>query len=202
MGGPRRAHLFTRQPEEMQRASEGTGIPEERSAATAAATILETARRAQEELEALRGAERDPEFEEGAQSEHEQYTLSLLGEVQRRQIAMIDAALARIDSGEYGVCVDCETDIDPKRLAVLPFALLCTECATPARARADRRAPTVGGSALRRGGPERARLRIDLGRDRWRVAVRDLRAFLPAVIAFLVGAGHEGAGLFENLSRR
>jgi len=93
-------------------------------------TILETARRAQDELDALRGAERDPEFEEGAQSEHEQYTLSLLGEVQRRQVSMIDAALARIESGEYGVCVDCETEIDPKRLQALPFALLCTECAT------------------------------------------------------------------------
>ncbi len=93
-------------------------------------TILETARRAQSELEALRGAERDPEFEEGAQNEHEQYTLSLLGEVQRRQLAMIDAALARIEAGDYGVCVDCESEIDPKRLEALPFALLCTECAT------------------------------------------------------------------------
>jgi DnaK suppressor protein len=92
--------------------------------------IIQTARHAQSELEALRGAERDPEFEEGAQSELEQYTLSLLGEVQRREIAMIDAALARIDAGEYGVCVDCETDIDPRRLAALPFALLCTDCAT------------------------------------------------------------------------
>ena len=93
-------------------------------------TILETARRAQHELEGLRGAERDPEFEEGAQSEHEQYTLSLLGEVQRREISMIDAALARIESGEYGVCLDCETEIDARRLAVLPFALLCTDCAS------------------------------------------------------------------------
>ncbi|MFL5264821.1 MAG: TraR/DksA family transcriptional regulator [Anaeromyxobacteraceae bacterium] len=94
------------------------------------AAIIQTARHAQSELEALRGAERDPEFEEGAQSELEQYTLSLLGEVQRREIAMIDAALSRIDAGEYGVCVDCETDIDPRRLAALPFALLCTDCAT------------------------------------------------------------------------
>ena len=82
------------------------------------------------ELDALRSAERDPEFEEGAQSEHEQYTLSLLGEVQRREIAMIDAALARVDAGEYGICVDCETEIEPRRLAALPFALLCAECAT------------------------------------------------------------------------
>jgi DnaK suppressor protein len=92
--------------------------------------IIQTARHAQSELEALRGAERDPEFEEGAQSELEQYTLSLLGEVQRREITMIDAALARLASGAYGACVDCETDIDPRRLAVLPFALLCTDCAT------------------------------------------------------------------------
>jgi DnaK suppressor protein len=93
-------------------------------------SILETAARAAEELEALRGAERDPEFEEGAQSEHEQYTLSLLGETQRKQVAMIDAALARIDAGEYGVCVDCGVDIEPRRLQALPFALLCTDCAT------------------------------------------------------------------------
>jgi RNA polymerase-binding transcription factor len=92
--------------------------------------IIQTARHAQSELEALRGAERDPEFEEGAQNEQEQYTLSLLGEVQRRELSMIDAALARIDSGDYGVCVDCETEIDQKRLQVLPFALLCTDCAT------------------------------------------------------------------------
>jgi len=93
-------------------------------------TILETVERAASELEALRGAERDPEFEEGAQREHEQYTLALLGEAQRKQVSMIDAALSRIRSGEYGVCVDCETEIDPKRLQVLPFALLCTDCAT------------------------------------------------------------------------
>jgi DnaK suppressor protein len=93
-------------------------------------TIIETAERAQGELEALRGAERDPEFEEGAQNEHEQYTLTLLGEAQRKQVAMIDAALARIAQGEYGICVDCGTEIDPKRLQVLPFALLCTDCAT------------------------------------------------------------------------
>ena len=93
-------------------------------------TILETAERAAGELEALRGAERDPEFEEGAQREHEQYTLTLLGEAQRKQVAMVDAALARIASGEYGVFFDCETEIDPKRLQVLPFALLCTDCAT------------------------------------------------------------------------
>jgi DnaK suppressor protein len=92
--------------------------------------ILETTRRADAELDALRSAERDPEFEEGAQSEHEQFTLVRLSETQRREIVAIDAALARLEAGEYGICRDCEVEIDPRRLAALPHALLCTECAT------------------------------------------------------------------------
>jgi DnaK suppressor protein len=92
-------------------------------------TILETVRRERAELEGLRAAERDPEFEEGAQSEHEQYTLASLSVSQRREVAAITAALVRIDAGEYGVCGDCEQEIDPRRLAALPTALLCTDCA-------------------------------------------------------------------------
>jgi DnaK suppressor protein len=92
--------------------------------------ILETARRAEAGLDALRSAERDPEFEEGAQNEHEQFTLARLGETQRREILQIDAALARMEAGEYGVCRDCGQEIDPRRLKALPYAVLCTECAT------------------------------------------------------------------------
>ncbi len=92
-------------------------------------TILETVRRERAELEGLRAAERDPEFEEGAQSEHEQYTLASLSDAQRREVAAITAALVRIDAGEYGICADCDQEIDPRRLAALPTALLCTDCA-------------------------------------------------------------------------
>jgi RNA polymerase-binding transcription factor len=99
--------------------------------------ILETFRRGGAELDALRSAERDPEFEEGAQTEHEAFTLARLGENQRREMQQIDAAIARIDAGEYGICKDCEQEIDPRRLAALPYALLCTECAT----RSERAAP-------------------------------------------------------------
>lgn len=103
--------------------------------------ILETTRRADAELDALRSAERDPEFEEGAQTDHEAFTLSRLGEAQRREIAQIDAAIQRMDAGEYGVCRDCRLDIDPRRLAALPYALLCTECA-------DRRERAPGAEAV------------------------------------------------------
>ncbi len=92
-------------------------------------TILETVRRERAELEGLRAAERDPEFEEGAQSEHEQYTLSQLSDAQRREVAAITSALVRLDEGEYGICRDCEQEIDPRRLKALPTAVLCADCA-------------------------------------------------------------------------
>ena len=106
--------------------------------------ILETSLRADAEIDSLRSAERDPEFEEGAQSEHEQFTLSRLSEAQRREILQIDAALARIDAGEYGICRDCGNDIDPRRLSALPYALYCTECAAQReRAGAVAQPPTL-----------------------------------------------------------
>jgi len=91
--------------------------------------IQETQRLAHAELEALRAAERDPEMEEGAQAEHEQYTLARLTEAQRGAVEQIDAALARMARGEFGTCADCEQEIDPRRLAALPTTVLCGECA-------------------------------------------------------------------------
>lgn len=49
----------------------------------------------------------------------------------RRQerIKRIDAALARIASGEFGACVRCGEEIDPRRLALDPTVPTCTRCA-------------------------------------------------------------------------
>jgi DnaK suppressor protein len=44
------------------------------------------------------------------------------------------AALRRIDSGAFGLCQDCEEEINPKRLAAVPWAARCIEC----QERADR----------------------------------------------------------------
>jgi len=91
--------------------------------------IEQTQRLARGELEALCAAERDPEMEEGAQAEHEQYTLARLTEAQRGAVEAIDAALARMSRGEFGACADCQQEIDPRRLAALPTTVLCGECA-------------------------------------------------------------------------
>lgn len=45
------------------------------------------------------------------------------------EIRRIDAALARLDEGEYGYCTACGADIDLKRLELDPAAPLCADCA-------------------------------------------------------------------------
>jgi len=53
---------------------------------------------------------------------------------QRREAMLrdIQAALRRIDNDEYGLCVDCDETIHPKRLEVDPTALRCIDCASEA----------------------------------------------------------------------
>ena len=47
-----------------------------------------------------------------------------------QEIAQIDAALNRIDAGNYGVCVKCGEEISEARLDLLPATPLCRTCAT------------------------------------------------------------------------
>ena len=47
----------------------------------------------------------------------------------REQIVRIEAALGRLEAGEYGYCVDCGEDIAPRRLEVDPSAAFCIRCA-------------------------------------------------------------------------
>jgi RNA polymerase-binding transcription factor DksA len=46
-----------------------------------------------------------------------------------QEIQQIKEALERIANGTYGVCAECGTDIDPKRLRALPNATRCISCA-------------------------------------------------------------------------
>jgi DnaK suppressor protein len=47
-----------------------------------------------------------------------------------RTIAAIDRALRKLHDApeDFGVCEDCGDDIPPKRLDVMPWAPLCTDC--------------------------------------------------------------------------
>jgi DnaK suppressor protein len=45
------------------------------------------------------------------------------------QLRRITAALARIDEGEYGYCIECGDEIAARRIELDPAALLCIGCA-------------------------------------------------------------------------
>jgi len=61
----------------------------------------------------------------------QQQEMAKASESQRsQQVARIDAALARIASGDFGFCLDCGEEIAAKRLAVDPATPLCIDCAT------------------------------------------------------------------------
>lgn len=40
----------------------------------------------------------------------------------------VRAALRRIEEGSFGVCLHCEEDISPKRIAAVPWAPYCIQC--------------------------------------------------------------------------
>ena len=40
----------------------------------------------------------------------------------------VRAALRRIEEGSFGVCLHCEEDISPKRLAAVPWTPFCIQC--------------------------------------------------------------------------
>jgi DnaK suppressor protein len=48
------------------------------------------------------------------------------------QLVRIDAALARLDGGEFGVCVTCAEEIPERRLEIDPTILQCIACAEQA----------------------------------------------------------------------
>lgn len=59
---------------------------------------------------------------------HEQFVSFQMQSLDRQILQQIDAALDRLDTGEYGVCLECGEAISPKRLAAIPWARYCIEC--------------------------------------------------------------------------
>ena len=96
--------------------------------------------RLQEERRALRlvrgsaaqsiSEDRSPiELEEHPQRQRDALTEQNVDETENARIASIDAALARIDSGQYGICTRCGNEIADERLRAEPTAMLCADFA-------------------------------------------------------------------------
>ncbi|WP_341976474.1 TraR/DksA C4-type zinc finger protein [Microbacterium sp. LWO13-1.2] len=74
--------------------------------------------------------EHDPE---GVPLSAEWSRLQGLAEAARSELTQVDAALARLDDGTYGICTRCGQPIPAARLEVRPFAELCVPCAEKQR---------------------------------------------------------------------
>lgn len=59
---------------------------------------------------------------------HDQFVALRLNTSDRRKLRLIDAALQRIDRGEFGYCAECGEAIPPKRLQAIPWAMYCVPC--------------------------------------------------------------------------
>ena len=46
----------------------------------------------------------------------------------RQKMMLIDAAIRRLDAGNYGICEECEEPIGVKRLRAMPFTRFCVAC--------------------------------------------------------------------------
>lgn len=40
----------------------------------------------------------------------------------------VRSALRRIEDGSFGICLHCEEEISPKRIAAVPWAAFCIQC--------------------------------------------------------------------------
>jgi DnaK suppressor protein len=51
-----------------------------------------------------------------------------VSENESKQLLLVDEALLRVEDEEYGSCQNCEKEINPKRLAAIPWARYCLSC--------------------------------------------------------------------------
>jgi RNA polymerase-binding transcription factor len=81
-------------------------------------------------FEASRSSNADDEHDpEGSTIAFERAQLTAVLEATRRQVAELDLALRRLETGTYGVCELCGLPIPPERLAARPSARTCVGCA-------------------------------------------------------------------------
>ena len=74
----------------------------------------------------------DPDdFPDEIDTASSEINLQFTGRLREREqglLGKIDAALAKIEAGEYGECITCGEDIGVKRLKARPVAELCIDC--------------------------------------------------------------------------
>ena len=66
--------------------------------------------------------------EDQAQISHDEFISLHLNSLDYVQLRLVEEALDRVRSGDYGICLACEQPIPAKRLHALPWARYCVPC--------------------------------------------------------------------------
>lgn len=121
--------LPTRPAKKVVRAARWSKAEEEhyRAKLLAARTaILKNLEELREELRGLQ--EPSHELEEWAQEEKDRDILIRLELREKEELTRIQAALARLEEGTYGMCARCGRRIRKERLEEIPTAVFCRAC--------------------------------------------------------------------------
>lgn len=80
-------------------------------------------------IEAELDSHHNSDWEELATEREGDEVLEGIGNSAQSELRMIEAALLRIEDGDYGDCAKCGATIGEERLDVLPFTPFCRDCA-------------------------------------------------------------------------
>ncbi|MDA5094207.1 TraR/DksA C4-type zinc finger protein [Aliiroseovarius sp. KMU-50] len=81
------------------------------------------------EIEDELDSHQSKDWEELAVEREEDEVLEGLGTSGKVEISKIQAALKRMEDGEFGFCVKCGSEISEERLDVVPHTPFCRKCA-------------------------------------------------------------------------
>ena len=73
-------------------------------------------------------SEREPDLLDTGAERSAATVLGRLAEAEREEVLRIDAALARIEAGNWGICESCGEQIRDARLEAIPEAARCVDC--------------------------------------------------------------------------
>jgi DnaK suppressor protein len=77
------------------------------------------------------GREKEPDIQDMADMAVESYTKEFMfgkSSGDRQILQLIQAALDRIEDTTFGICLNCENPIQPKRLEAVPWTQHCLAC--------------------------------------------------------------------------
>jgi len=78
-------------------------------------------------VDALAAGDRVSEDDQ-AQRFHDEFVSLRLSSLDCERLRLVEEALSRLDSGDYGICLNCDEPIPAKRLQAVPWAKYCVTC--------------------------------------------------------------------------